>query len=191
MLLQQFRRLFPAALHDPDIGHEVVDADLADLRIGVLRQEDQGLFQQLGGPGQLLLIVVFAAEDHVQDRAEIDDIKRVGIFCKRLFDFGQAFRILSVDVSGQPVHGGFQAVVLHFIPQEDVDGNIKEIRRLHDEPQLGQGLAGFPFIDRADGDTQHFSQLLLGHLPLFPEGTDILRKLQFHLQDLLALSPAL
>ena len=163
-----------------DRRHPSIQDLLADLRVRVLAQQEQGLLQKRHGAPKYIPVAAVEPVPAVQGGTLVDDPEGVGILLEGLLRLGEPHPILLAAVLLQPLHGGVQAVILHLIPQQHVHGGVEEVRHLHNELDVRHGEARLPLVDGAGRDPQHLGKLLLGQRPHLPEGPDVLRQLHVH-----------
>ena len=72
------------------------------------------------------------------------------------------------------------AFSLYVIAQQNIDGNIKKIRKLNNKAYIRNGKLCFPFINGSRRYAKHFRKLLLGKSLLFSKASYIFSKQKVH-----------
>ena len=185
MLFQEFNRFFPLAELKMHIRNGPEDCFLADMGGIALREQCPGLLQQFQRTPEVFGLILPETVRLINCRTCVYHLERMRIPAQRPFGLRGGCRIHRLEVYAQPVHNGIRPVILYPVSQQRVHGNVKQVRHLHDQPQLRRRKLCFPFVHRADRHAQRFRQLLLRHPPLFAEHADIPGKRLFHPQVLL------
>ena len=177
VVLQQRDGLLRVAQRQQNGRRLPADRSLVDLRVGILREQQAAALQQLQRAVQKRLFLRLHAEHGVQQRAAIDDVKRIRVFFQGLLRLREARTVLFVAAAAQARDRRRQAVVLHLIAEQRVDRGVKKIRQLQDRGKLRRRLAGLPLVDRPDRHVEHLGKLLLRQPPRPAKRTDVLGKL--------------
>ena len=104
MLLKVGNGFLPFSLQHKYGGQQVMDSDVADSRIPVLRKQNQSFLKKLSGSCEQRIVPLHASEDHVYQSPVIDDFKGVRETLQRLLRFGKSLRVFILQIYRKTLH---------------------------------------------------------------------------------------